>query len=60
MLHIKLKGTMQAHILSLHTASTHVDVSEGQILFSECGHVRTKLKGKKYRPTLKQKLSPYG
>ena len=45
LLHIKLKGMEQAHILALYTASVPGIGSKGQ-LFSECVHVAYQIKGK--------------
>ena len=53
MLHIKLKGTMKANILSLHLASIR---RLGYFFLNENGHVAYQIKGKKCRPTRKFKL----
>ena len=52
-------STMQALILSSYTPSTHRVGSKGQNIFLNVAMLHIKLKGKKSRPTNKQKLWPY-
>ena len=53
-LHIRLKGNMQAHILSLHIPSTPGVESKSQtiIFFTENSHVAYQIKGKGTQSTM--------
>ena len=50
---------MQALILSIHTLDPWGWVKRSNIFFLNVVMLHIKLKGKKYRPTEKQKLWPY-